>query len=71
MNKITEQDLANRGVKYAYGSLGEVNPNYVPFGILVEVAHHDYKDDAKWIVDNKEKIGNNIADSILEYFQIK
>ncbi len=66
-----EDSLANRGVKYAYGSLGEVNPNYVPFGILVEVAHHDYKDDAKWIVDNKEKIGNNIADSILEYFQIK
>lgn len=62
---------ANRGVKYANGSLAEVNPAYTPCGILIEIAHHDYKDDAKWIMENKEKIGNNIADSILEYFQIK
>ena len=63
--------IANRGVKYAYGSLGEVNSDYVPFGILVEVAHHDYKEDAEWIMKNKELIGNTIADSVLEYFQIK
>jgi len=63
--------VSNRGVKYAYGSLGEVNTNYVPFGILVEVAHHDYKEDADWIMKNKELIGNKIADSVLEYFQIK
>lgn len=66
-----EDELSNRGVKYANGSLAEVKPTYVPFGILLEIAHHDHKEDAKWIVDNKEKIGNNIADSILEYFQIK
>lgn len=66
-----EDELSNRGVKYANGSLAEVKPTYVPFGILLEVAHHDYKEDAKWIMDNKEKIGNNIADTILEYFQIK
>ena len=66
-----EDKIANRGVKYAQGSLAEVNPSYVPFGILVEVAHHDYLEDAKWIMENKEKIGNNIADSVLEYFQIK
>jgi len=66
-----EDEVANRGVKYAYGSLGEVNTNYVPFGILLEVAHHDYKDDADWIMKNKELIGNTIADSVLEYFQIK
>ena len=62
---------ANRGVKYANGSLGEVNPLYTPCGILIEVAHHDYQDDAKWIMDNKEKIANTIADTILEYYQIK
>ena len=62
--------LANRGVKYASGSLGEVNENYLPFGILLEIGHHDYKDDAKWIMDNKEQIANKIADSILEYFGI-
>lgn len=63
--------LANRGVKYANGSLAEVKPTYVPFGILLEVAHHDKLEDAKWIMENKEKIGNTIADSILKYFQIK
>ena len=40
------------------------------FGILVEVAHHDYLEDAKWIMHNKELIGNTIADSILKYFGI-
>ena len=66
-----EDKVANRGVKYAYGSLGEVNANYVPFGILLEVAHHDYKEDAEWIMKNKELIGNTIADSVVEYFQTK
>lgn len=66
-----DEELANRGVKYANGSLAEVNPAYTPCGILIEVAHHDYENDAKWIIENKEKIGNTIADTILEYFQIK
>ena len=66
-----DDPIANRGVKYARGSLGEVNPLYTPCGILIEVAHHDYSDDAQWIMDNKEKIGNKIADVVLEYFQIK
>lgn len=66
-----EDELSNRGVKYANGSLAEVNPAYTPCGILIEVAHHDYADDAKWIVENKESIANAIADSILEYFKIK
>ena len=66
-----DDPIANRGVKYANGSLAEVNPYYTPVGILIEVAHHDYKDDAKWIMDNKETIGNAIADTILEYYQIK
>ena len=65
-----EDTLSNRGVKYAKGSLAEVNPAYTPVGILLEIAHHDYKDDAKWIMENKEKIGNTIADTILKYFQI-
>lgn len=61
---------ANRGVKYANGALGEANDAYIPFGLLVEVAHHDYKDDAEWIMQNKQLIGYNIADSILKYYQI-
>ena len=65
-----DDELADRGVKYASGSLAEVNPSYVPFGILLEIGHHDYKDDAKWIMDNKNQIGEKIADSILKYFGI-
>ena len=66
-----DDKVANRGVKYAKGSLGEVNPLYTPCGILIEIAHHDYENDAKWIMDNKELIGNTIADTILDYYQIK
>ena len=65
-----EDPNANRGVKYANGSLGEVNELSVPFGILLEVAHHDYETDAAWIMQNKELIGNTIADTILKYFGI-
>lgn len=60
----------NRGVKYANGSLGEVNEEYVPFGILIETAHHDYLEDAAWIMQNKKVIGETIANTILKYFGI-
>lgn len=60
----------DRGVKYANGALGEANDNYLSFGILVEIAHHDDKKDAEWIMQNKKLIGYNIADSILKYYQI-
>lgn len=66
-----DDSIANRGVKYANGSLAEVNPTYTPCGILIEVAHHDFLNDAKWIMENKERIGYNIADTILEYWQLK
>lgn len=65
-----ELENADRGVRYANGALGEANDNYIPFGMLVEIAHHDYKDDALWIMQNKKLIGYNIADSILKYYQI-
>lgn len=61
---------ADRGVKYANGALGEANDNYIPFGMLVEIGHHDYRDDAEWIMNNKKLIGYNVADSILKYYQI-
>ena len=58
----------HRGVKYARGSLGEVNDNYLPCGSLIEIAYHDNIEDASWIVNNIDEIGNNIASSILNYF---
>ena len=65
-----DDEKANRGVKYANGALGEANDRYFPFGLLVEVAHHDYKEDALWIMSNKKLIGKTLADSILKYFDI-
>ena len=58
----------NRGVKYARGSLGEANDDYVRNGALIEVAFHDEYNDALWIVENMEQIGQNIASSIISYY---
>lgn len=63
-----DKENGNRGVKYSNGALGETR--MPSFGILVEIAHHDYYDDAKWIMENKELIGNTIANSILKYYGI-
>ena len=37
---------------------------------IVEIPD-DYKEDAEWVMKNKKLIVNKVADSILEYFQIK
>lgn len=66
----TNEEGSNRGVKYANGGIGEVYDNYVPFGILLEIAHHDNEKDAAWIMQNKELIANTITDTILKYFGI-
>ena len=64
------KNMANtdRGVKYASGSLGEANDSFIPCGTLIEIAYHDNYDDAKWIIENREVIGNNIARSIINYY---
>lgn len=58
----------NRGIKYAVGSLGEVNDSFIKCGALIEIAYHDNYEDALWMVENREIIGNNIASSILSYY---
>jgi N-acetylmuramoyl-L-alanine amidase len=60
----------NLGVKYARGALGEVSRDNISRGVLIETAFHDNYDDAKWIVDNYEEIGENIANSIIDFYQI-
>ena len=64
-NNVSTYD---RGVKYANGSLGEVNDDFLPTGALIEVAYHDQYDDALWIMQNINTIGENIANSILSYY---
>ena len=63
-----DNPLYDRGIKYARGSLGEVNEDFLPCGSLIEVAYHDQYDDALWIMQNIENIGNNIANSIYSYY---
>ncbi len=60
----------DRGVKYAEGSLGEVNKANIKFGILIEIAFHDYYEDALWVVENKKKIAYNMGDTLISYYQM-
>ena len=62
--------FTNRGIKYAKGSLAEVNPAYFKYGIILELAYHDNLDDANWIVENIESIADKIVKSLIEYFQL-
>lgn len=64
-------EITDRGVKYALGSLGETNDNFIRCGTLIEVAYHDHYQDATWIVQNMEEIAQNIADSIINFYQVK
>lgn len=66
-----KSSITNRGVKYAKGSLGEVKKENTKKGILIEIAHHDDYDDAKWMVDNLEEISNNISNSITKYYGLE
>lgn len=66
-----KDSYSNRGVKYSEKSLGEANDLFIPCGTLIEIAYHDYYNDARWMVVNLEEIAKNIGDSILEYYQVK
>lgn len=65
-----KDEKSNRGVKFARGSLGEVNDDFIKCGALIEVAYHDDYNDAKWIVQNKEEIAKNLADTIIDFYQV-
>lgn len=58
----------HRGVKFARGSLGEANDLFVPCGSLIEIAYHDEYNDALWVMNNIETIGENLANSIISYY---
>ena len=62
--------ISNRGVKYANGSLGEANDQYIKCGSLIEVAYHDNYDDALWIMNNMESIAKNIANTIIDFYNL-
>lgn len=63
--------LANRGIKYAEGAIAEASPAYFNFGMNLEVAYHDNMEDARWILNNKEKIAHKIVEAIVDYYQLE
>ena len=59
----------NRGVKEGYNRFGD-RPMWEPYApkaasCLVEIAFHDNKEDATWIMDNIEPIGQALARAVL------
>lgn len=50
-------------------ALGEVRQPTMP-SVLVEVAYHDNREDADWIVDNIDTIARALAKSVAEYFGV-
>lgn len=65
----------DRGVKEGCNHYGKGKPLYeleytAAPAALIEIAYHDNKDDAVWIINNIEVIGTVIAKGILKYFDI-
>lgn len=66
---------ADRGVKEGYNFYGKGKHMYELYytkapAALSEVAFHDNPEDSKWIINNSELIGREIAIGILNYFKI-
>ena len=62
----------NRGVKEGYNRFGEGVPMHEPAApkcasVLVEIAFHDNKEDATWIMENIQPIGEALARAVLEH----
>ena len=58
----------NNSVSFAHDRLGEVRPNLIPFGILLEIGYHDNYDDAFWLVNNMDSISDAILRALNIYF---
>ena len=65
----------DRGVKEGCNHFGAGKPLYelaytTAPAALIEIAYHDNPDDAKWITENIQLIGTELAKGVLEYFGI-
>lgn len=58
----------DRGVKY--NSLAETRQTKA-IAVLTEVAFHSNEEDAKWMINNVESIGKELAKSLYEYYNIE
>lgn len=73
LEKITP--TLDRGVKEGYNFYGQSKHMSELYrtkanAVLIEVAFHDNKDDANWIIKNNNLIAENIVDSILKIFEV-
>lgn len=59
----------NRGIKDSstIGGFYEISPKSVTNGVLIEVGFHDNREDATWIVNNLQTIGEAIGKGIVNY----
>lgn len=61
--------MKDRGIKVGT-HLGELRSTKAP-ACLIEIAFHDRKEDAEWIINNITLIGTELAKGICEYFNVK
>lgn len=64
--KIYPEPEKGRGVLFT-NSLYEIINTLAP-AVLLEIAFHDNKDDANWIIQNEDKIAQAIVDGINNFF---
>lgn len=67
---------SDRGVKESHSHFGPGKPLYETAytkapAALVEIAFHDNKEDAKWVMANFQMIGTELARGVLDYFGIE
>lgn len=65
-NYVTLNNFPQRGLKYG-GSLYELSTVKAKYASLIELQFHDNEEEAKWIVNNKNRIALNLSNSIKEY----
>lgn len=61
--------MKDNGIRLA-PKLAELRRTTAP-ACLIEVAFHDRKEDAQWIMDNIDLIGRELAKGICQYFDVK
>ena len=66
--EIYPEQSYGRGTKQTTG-YAELNSVNAP-SIIAEIAFHDNSEDAKWILENEEKIADAMVESILEHLEM-
>lgn len=70
---IYDKDIEayDHGVKYTQGIKNEESSDISVPNIVLTLGYHDNIHDAEWLTTNREKIADNIANSILSYYGLE